>query len=182
MSAKTKPGQTAEIAGPKKAMIFPNPNVAAAMINKAERGLLVIGSEAEEILTDDGTLIDSAIRMKKNKGVTLAATAHLIGSFHRRGVENVYSISMMNLGDRLSDMNWSGFDGKGQYDLVLFAGAPYYMEWLVLSGLKNFNPKIRTISLGFLYQPNADWSLGTIKHDEWVKNLTSIIENLKEEN
>ncbi|MBD3172618.1 CO dehydrogenase/acetyl-CoA synthase complex subunit epsilon [Candidatus Bathyarchaeota archaeon] len=181
MSAKMKPGQTAEIAGPKKAMIFPNPNVAAAMIYKAERPLLVIGSKAEEIPTDDGTLIDSAIRMKNN-GVTLAATAHLIGSFQKRGVKNVHSISMMNLGNRLSDINWVGFDGKGQYDLVLFAGAPYYMEWLVLSGLKNFNPEIRTLSLGFLYQPNADWSLGTIKHDEWVKNLTSIIENLKEEN
>ncbi|MBD3205091.1 CO dehydrogenase/acetyl-CoA synthase complex subunit epsilon, partial [Candidatus Bathyarchaeota archaeon] len=51
MSAKMKTGQTAEIAGPKKAFVIPNPKVAASMIKKAERPLLVIGSESTEIKT-----------------------------------------------------------------------------------------------------------------------------------
>lgn len=182
MSSKMRPGQTAEIAGPKQGRVFPNPNVAVAMINKAERPLLVIGSQALYTVTDDGDLIDSSIRVYKKTGFTVAATAHLVGEFRKRGAENVYSIPMMNLGDRLKDPNWNGFDGKGPYDLVLFAGAPYYMEWLVLSGLKNFNQGLRTVSLGYLFQPNASWSIGTINHGEWVKSLSEIIEKLREDN
>jgi len=182
MSALTRPGQTGEIAGPKKAILFPNPSVAATMIKKAKRPLFVVGSKSVEINTDDGTLLDYVIKISKEIELTVAATAHLIGEFKRKEAKNVYSIPFMNLGDRLRDKNWEGFDGKGPYDLVMFAGAPYYMEWLVLSGLKNFHQELRTMSLGSLYQPNASWSMGTVNHSLYVKNLNEIIEKLKEEN
>jgi CO dehydrogenase/acetyl-CoA synthase epsilon subunit len=38
------------------------------------------------------------------------------------------------------------------------------------------------MSLGSLYQPNASWSMGTVNHSLYVKNLNEIIEKLKEEN
>lgn len=180
MSAKLRPGQTAEIAGPKHAMVFPNPTVVASMIKRAKRPLIVIGSNAPEIVIEDGDLIDYAIKIGKKGKLTIAVTGHLIGEFKKRKAKKVYSIPFMNLGDRLRDTDWKGFDGKGHYDLAIFAGSQYYLEWLVLSGLKNFAPNLRTISLGNLYQPNASWSIGTINHSEWMSMLKEIIKNLEE--
>jgi acetyl-CoA decarbonylase/synthase complex subunit epsilon len=47
---------------------------------------------------------------------------------------------------------------KEQYDLALFVGFPYYMEWTILSGLKHFAPNLKTITLDNYYQPHASWS------------------------
>jgi acetyl-CoA decarbonylase/synthase complex subunit epsilon len=179
MSAKMRTGQTAEIAGPKKALVVPNPKVAASMIKRAERPLLVIGSKSTNIPTKDGDLIDTAIRFKKIDKITVVATGHLIKIFKERGT-TVYSMPMMNLGDRLRDPAWKGFDGNGQYDLILFAGAPYYMEWLVQSGLKNFAPELKTMSLGNSYQPNAQWSMGSTPSKKWQEELDEILVNLEE--
>ncbi len=87
----------------------------------------------------------------------------------------------MNLGDRLRDPLWTGFDGKGQYDMVVFAGLPYYLEWLVLNGLKSFAMDLTTISLDRNYQPNASWSLGSMKEEEWKEVLDKIVSDLEEE-
>jgi acetyl-CoA decarbonylase/synthase complex subunit epsilon len=180
MSAKMRTGQTAEIPGPKKAIVIPKPKVAVSMIKRAERPLLVVGSKAPDIETNDGDLVDSAIRFLKT-GVTVVATGHLSKTFRDRGVE-VYSMQFMNLGDRLRDPGWSGFDGKGPYDLVLFVGTLYYMEWLVQSGLKSFAQDLRTVSLGNAYQPNASWSMGSSPRKNWLTALDEIIKGLEEEN
>jgi acetyl-CoA decarbonylase/synthase complex subunit epsilon len=180
MSQKLTLGQTAEIAGPKKAFIIPKPEVAASMIKRAKRPLLVIGSKSVKTKTKDGDLVDTAIRLLK-KEITIAATGHLISEFIKRNVSGVNSTPLMNLGDRLRDPNWTGFDGKGQYDIVVFAGIPYYLEWLVLNGLKSFAMDLRTISLDRNYQPNASWSLGSMKEEEWKEVLDKIVSSLEEE-
>jgi acetyl-CoA decarbonylase/synthase complex subunit epsilon len=174
-------GQTAEIAGPKKAFIIPKPEVAASMIKRSKRPLLVVGSESPKTVTKDGTLVDTTIRILKKGKVTVAVTGHLINEFLERGVEDAYSIPLMNLGDRLRDPIWAGFDGNGNYDVVVFAGLPYYLEWLVLNGLKNFAMKLRTISLDRNYQPNASWSLGSMRENEWKEVLDKIVSTLEEE-
>jgi acetyl-CoA decarbonylase/synthase complex subunit epsilon len=161
-------------------MVFPKPMVVTSMIMRAKRPLLVIGSKAQEIMTKEGDLIDYAIKLGKKGNIPIASTGHLIGEFKKRKAANVHSIPLMNLGDRLRDSNWSGFDGNGHYDLVIFAGSQYYMEWLILSGLKNFAPKLRTISLGSLYQPNASWSLGTLNHLKWIGTIQEILNNFEE--
>lgn len=181
MSARMRTGQIAEIAGPKKAFVIPNPKVAASMIKKANRPLLVVGSDSTKLTTKDGDFIDTAIRLQKTGSVTVAATGHLIKIFKQREA-NAQSISMMNLGDRLRDPEWEGFDGKGQYDLIIFIGAPYYMEWLVLSGLKNFAPDLKTMALDNSYQPNAQWSMGSMPEKTWQEELDEIINNLEEVN
>jgi acetyl-CoA decarbonylase/synthase complex subunit epsilon len=180
MSAKTILGQTAEIAGPKKAFIIPKPEVAAAMIKKAERPLLIIGAEAQGIGTADGDLIDTAINVSKS-GISVVATGHIVGEFRRRGTE-VHSMPLMNLGDRLRDPEWLGLDGKGRYDLAVFVGFSYYLEWLVLNGLKSFAQDLTTISLSRSYQPNAGWSLGTMKAEEWKEVIDVIVKSIKEGN
>ena len=179
MSAKMQTGQTAEIPGPKKANLLPSADVAANLIRKAKRPLLVVGSESLNLKTEDGDLVDYAIRALKYKKLTVVATAHMIGEFRRRGVKKVNTMSLFVLGKHLSDKGWMGFDGKGPYDTVVFAGLPYYMEWLVESGLKNFSG-INTISFEKSYQPNASWSLGWMSESEWRKTLDVVVSKLKE--
>jgi acetyl-CoA decarbonylase/synthase complex subunit epsilon len=181
MSAKARTGQIAEIAGPKNANIFPNATVAATMISKAKRPLFVVGSQSMEMETRDGDLIDSAIRAMKNQKLTVVATAHMVGEFRKRGANKAQSMSLFVLGKYLSDLAWTGFDGEGSYDLVIFAGFPYYMEWLLESGLKNFAMKLRTISLDRTYQPNAQWSLGWMPVPDWQETIDTIITRLEED-
>jgi len=178
MAAKMRTGQTAEIPGPKSALLIPQPKVAASMLKKAKRPLLVVGSDAPNVKTNDGDLVDSAIRLHK-AGVTVVATGHLVKIFRDRGVE-VHSMQFMNLGERLGDPDWAGLDGGGPYDCVFFVGAPYYMEWLVQSGLKNFSPELRTVSLGNSYQPNASWSMGSMPVKDWLNALDEIIKEMEE--
>jgi acetyl-CoA decarbonylase/synthase complex subunit epsilon len=181
MSAKARTGQTAEIAGPTHANIFPNGDVAASLIAKAKRPLFVVGSHSVKIETNDGDLIDSAIRAMKNPKLSVVATGHLVGEFRKRGVEKANSQSLFVLGKYLSDPEWKGFDGKGPYDAVVFMGFAYYMEWLVESGLKNFAMKLQTISLDRTYQPNAKWSLGWMPEPDWKESIEKIVSRLEEE-
>lgn len=181
MSSRYRTGQIAEIAGPKSANIFPNADVAANMISKAKRPLLVIGSDSLTTKTCDGDIIDSAIRAMKNPKLSVVATAHLVGEFRRRGIEGANSMSVFVLGKNLSNSEWEGFDGKGHYDLVIFAGFSYYIEWLLESGLKNFAMKLRTVSLDRTYQPNAQWSLGWMPAPDWQESIDIIISRLEED-
>ena len=181
MSAKARTGQIAEIAGPKNANIFPNADVAANMISKAKRPLLVVGSESVEMETKDGDLIDSAIRAMKNPKLTVVATAHMVGEFRKRGADKAKSMSLFVLGKYLSDPNWNGLDDEGPYDLVALAGFPYYMEWLLESGLKNFAMKLRTVSLDRTYQPNAQWSLGWMPVPDWQDTIDTIVSRFEED-
>jgi len=181
MSAKSRTGQIAEIAGPKHANIFPNADVAANMISKARRPLLVVGSKSVEMETNDGDFVDSTIRAMKNPKLSVVATAHMIGEFRKRGADKAKSMSLFVLGKYLSDPDWKGLDGEGPYDLVVFAGFPYYMEWLLESGLKNFAQKLRTVSLDRTYQPNAQWSLGWMPAPDWQESIETIISCLEED-
>jgi acetyl-CoA decarbonylase/synthase complex subunit epsilon len=181
MSVKATLGQTGMIPGPKKAHIFPKPAIAAMMMKRAKRCLLVVGSKAPLMKTNDGNLVDSAIRISKKGNISVATTGHTVSEFLKRGSKCTQSIQVMNLGDRLRDPSWEGFDGGGPYDLVVFTGFPYYIEWLVQSGLKNFAPDLRTISLEETYQPNASWSLGMLPKGGWEEAIDEILNILEEE-
>jgi acetyl-CoA decarbonylase/synthase complex subunit epsilon len=175
------PGQTAEIAGPKKAFTMNNPKIVTSMIKRANNPLLVIGSKSPETETIDGTLIDTAVKISSYTKMPLAVTGHLISEFSNRNTTNSHSVSLMELGNQLKDPKWEGLNGEGGYDLVIFAGIPYYMEWLVLSGLKNFAPELKTVSLESSYQPNASWSLATMPKEKWKSFIGEVLNLLEED-
>ena len=80
---------------------------------------------------------------------------------------------------RLQDPGWEGLDGKGPYDLVLVMGLPYYLGWLILSGLKHFS-SVKTISVDRYYQPHASWSFPNLSMKDWSENLKVIISKVRE--
>jgi acetyl-CoA decarbonylase/synthase complex subunit epsilon len=177
--AAAEPWQTAEIAGPKKALVVTKPEVVAAMIRKAKHPILIVGHKAAEIELGDERLIDHMIRLAKKANIPVVATAHMIGEFLKKGYKPAGWMPAVDIGNRLTDPEWSGLDGRGQYDLALFAGLPYYMEWTILSGLKHFSPNLKTITLDNVYHPHASWSFPNISAKDWMENLKVIIEKLE---
>jgi len=178
-SRSTEPWQTAEIPGPKQAFVIAKPDVVSAMIRRTKRPILIVGHEAAEFQLTNGKLIDYMIRLAKNAKIPVVATAHMQSEFLKRGFRVDGWMPVIDIANRLVDPEWEGLDGKGQYDLALFIGNPYYIEWLILSGLKHFSTKLKTISLGMHYQPHASWSFPNLSVEEWEKNLEVIINELE---
>jgi acetyl-CoA decarbonylase/synthase complex subunit epsilon len=149
------------------------------MVKRAKRPILVVGHEAADIEVGEEKLIDFLIRFAETSSVPAVATAHTVKEFADRGFQLAAWMPAMDIANRLRDSTWKGLDGEGQYDLALFVGIPYYMEWLILSGLKSFSSNLKTISLDRFYQPNASWSFPNIPIEEWKKSLDAIEKKLK---
>ena len=166
-----EPWQCAEIAATKKANPITKPELVVAMIKKAAHPVLVVGSNATERYMEGKPLIEYLIDFAKASKIPVVATAHMIGEFLKRGYEPTGYMSAMDIGNRLVDPEWQGIDGKGPHDLALFIGLPYYMESLILSGLKHFAPSLKTITLDNMYHAHASWSFPNANPEEWAKNL-----------
>lgn len=177
-SASAEPWQTAEIAGPKKALVITKPEIVSAMIKRAGNPILIVGHEAAELELRNGKLIDYIIQIAEKAKIPLVATAHTQREFLNRGFQPKARMPIVDIANRLKDHEWKGLDNKGPYDLALFAGLSYYMEWLILSGLKHFSHGLKTISLGMHYQPHASWSFQNMSVENWEKNLQAVVKDL----
>jgi acetyl-CoA decarbonylase/synthase complex subunit epsilon len=169
-----EPWQCAEIAATKKANPISKPEIAVAMIKKASRPLLIVGSYATERYMEGKQLIEYLIDFANASKVPVVATAHMVGEFIKRGYQPAGFMSAMDIGNRVVDPEWKGLDGKGPYDLVMFVGLPFYMEELILSGLMHFAPDQKTMTLDNLYHPHASWSFPNATLEEWAANLKVI--------
>lgn len=174
----TESWQVAEIPGPIKANVITKPEVVVAMIKRAEHPLLIVGHKAVDGDVDKEKPIDHLIRIARNSGAPVVATAHVVNEFLMRGFQPASWMPVVDIGNRLVDPDWKGVKGEGQHDLVLITGIPYYMEWVVLSALKHFAPQLKSISLDRFYQPQATWSFLNISVEEWYKSLKTISEKL----
>jgi anaerobic carbon-monoxide dehydrogenase, CODH/ACS complex subunit epsilon len=169
-----EPWQCAEIAATKKANPITKPEIAIAMIKKAAHPLLIVGSNSTERTLQNKLLIDYLIDFARVSKVPVIATAHIVGDFLKRGYEPADFMSAMDIGNRLVDPEWQGTDGKGHPDLALFVGMPYYMESLILSGLKHFAPNLKTMTLDNMYHAHASWSFPNATSEDWANNLKSM--------
>jgi acetyl-CoA decarbonylase/synthase complex subunit epsilon len=175
-----EPWQCAEIAATKKANPIQKPEIAVAMIKRAQRPLLIVGSTVTQKFMEGRPAIDFIIDFANASKVPVVATAHMVSEFLKRGYTPAGFMSAMDIGNRVVDPTWQGLDGKGHPDLVMFVGLPYYMEALILSGLKHFAPDLKTMTLDNLYHAHASWSYPNATLEEWAANLkvmTSKFEN-----
>ncbi len=166
-----EPWQCAEIAATKKANPIQKPEIAVAMIKKASRPLLIVGSNATQRWLEGKQLIDYIIDLANASKVPVVATAHMVGEFIKREYQPAAFMNAMDIAQRIVDPQWQGIDGKGHPDLVMFVGLPYYMEALILSGIKHFAPDQKTMTLDNLYHPHASWSFPNATLEEWASNL-----------
>jgi acetyl-CoA decarbonylase/synthase complex subunit epsilon len=163
----------ADVAGPKQARVT-KPEIIAALVKKAKRPLLVVGAE----ILNDG-VIDRVIEIGK-KGIPIAATAHTIKTFLEKGFKPASSdLGVHEVTNLLKDPEWKGFDGKGNYDMVIFLGINYYLASRMLSTLKHFAPHLRAYSLDRYYHVNAEMSLENIFEDQkFLEALDTFINKL----
>ncbi|SES84376.1 acetyl-CoA decarbonylase/synthase epsilon subunit [Methanococcoides vulcani] len=148
------------------------PNVAGKLISKAKRPLFVVGSQ---ILKDE-ELLKRAIEIAKKADIPVAATGHSMKGFVDADVDAKY-INIHALATYLCDPNWTGLDGKGQYDTIITLGHYKYYINQVYSGLKNFS-NLKTISIDRQYLQNATMSFGNITPEVLLEALDELIENL----
>jgi acetyl-CoA decarbonylase/synthase complex subunit epsilon len=153
------------------------PEVAAAMIKRAKRPIFVVGHLVTKNDTENKNSLDYVIRLSKAAGVPVVATANTANEMLKKDFQPAALMSAMDIGNRLKDSSWNGLDGKGPYDLALFIGLPYYMEFVILAGLQHFS-KLRTISMARYYNPHAGWSFPNLKVEDWRQSFEVIINKL----
>ena len=176
----TEPWQKAEIPGPIKAVVIQKPQMVSALLKRAKNPILVVGHKVVDNEFESKKPIDFIIRIAKSANVPVVATAHTVNEFLKRDYKNATWMSLMDIGFRLTDPEWSISDKNPPHDLALFIGFPYYMEWLVESGLKSYAfQHLKTISLDKFYQPNCNWSFSNLSTEEWFKNLNLIAEDVE---
>jgi CO dehydrogenase/acetyl-CoA synthase epsilon subunit len=64
--------------------------------------------------------------------------------------------------------------------MAIFVGVPMVTAVEVLSGLKNFAPKLKTINLDNMYNQHASWSLPSSTVKDWVATLTVMTSKLED--
>lgn len=152
------------IPGHKRAIAIENPKIVSELV-KRKRSLLIAGHEVSDI---------APVIVKLAEKISTVATAHAVKLFIEQGFENIASMTIVDITNRLKDPLWKGLDGKGPYELILTIGIPYYLQSQILSTLKHFAPFLKSISLDRFYQPNADWSFPNVGEEEWRKSLELI--------
>ncbi|MFA5332356.1 MAG: carbon monoxide dehydrogenase beta subunit family protein [Methanoregula sp.] len=172
----TEPWQTAETGGTKQAVVIQKPEVIAALLRNAHHPILIIGHLAAEMEAGTRTYGELLIDLAQTRNLPVIATGHANRDLVHRGFTRATILPAVEAGQRICDPGWKGPDGKGTVDLVLVAGLPYPMAWTLLSGLRNFAPQVKTVSLDPLYHPNAGLSFGNIPLNVWTESLVFLVQ------
>jgi CO dehydrogenase/acetyl-CoA synthase complex epsilon subunit len=175
-----EPWQKYEVPGPVKALVITTPKVVSSMIKRARNPIFVVGHEAANIEFDGKSPIDFVIRIAKAANIPVVATANTVSKFLEKGFKSVIAMSSMDIGNRLTDSEWSVSDKKPPHDLALILGIPYYMGWVITSGLKSFAYRhLKTICIDRYYQPHCSWSFPNLSLKDWFNNLNMIVEEVE---
>lgn len=178
MSAE--PWQKYEVPGPVKALVIKTPKVVTTMIKKANNPIFIVGHEVAEVEFGNKKPIDLIIRVAKAANTPVVTTAHTISYFIKKGFEPAASMSSMDIGARLADPTWSVSEKSPPHDLALILGLPYYMGFVITSGLKSFAYKhLKTVCIDRYYQPHCTWSFPNLSIKDWYNNLNMIAEEVE---
>jgi anaerobic carbon-monoxide dehydrogenase, CODH/ACS complex subunit epsilon len=145
--------------------------VAAKLISKAKKPLLVVGTGVL-----DPEILDRAVKIAKAKNIPIAATGTSMPGFVKKDVKAKY-INLHQLGFYLTDPNWPGLEGSGNYDTIILLGHKKYYINQVLSATKNFSD-VKAISIDKHYIQNATMSFGNLSREDHIAALDEIIDLL----
>jgi acetyl-CoA decarbonylase/synthase complex subunit epsilon len=127
----TRAYQCANVPGPHLGKVATPTSVAAA-IKRAERPVLIVGSELRHL--------DWALNLAKEQDIPIVATAHVAGAMREKGVRPDREMGAIEITNLLKSPEWGGVRGEGQHDLAIFTDVLYYLEAQMLSALKHFAP------------------------------------------
>jgi acetyl-CoA decarbonylase/synthase complex subunit epsilon len=149
------------------------------MIKRAKRLMIIVGGGAEDMKSDGVNVHNVVSRIAKSMNGTIVSSPGVFKGFTTKKDLNVINFGLEDVTHRLLDENWTGFDGKGTYDIIVFIGGLYYFQSMMLSTLKHFNPKLKTISIDRYYHPNATFSLENLSVEKWKNGLDGMLKVLE---
>ncbi|MBN1802567.1 MAG: CO dehydrogenase/acetyl-CoA synthase complex subunit epsilon [Candidatus Lokiarchaeota archaeon] len=174
-----RPYQKANIPGPEMGISVHDPQVMAKLLKDPKKKVLVIGAESLTWELNGKKLVDYLIEIANKIECHICATGHSYGYLKDKvPKEKLYDMSLVNITNRLSDKDWKGLDGKGQYGMAIFSGHLVFYSSQALSRLKNFTNWVKTIDLDKYAHPNARFSLPNLSDDDWKAFLEQLIELL----
>ncbi len=176
--SKVTAWETAEIRGPKVAFNLA-PENCGRMLKRAKRLLIVVGGAAVDMKADGVDVPDAVSRMAKSMNGTVVTSPGVFKAFQEYSDIKVTNMGLEDVVDRLKDKSWKGFDGEGAYDMTVFVGGLYYFQSMMLSTLKHFAPKLKTISIDRFYHPNAQFSLENLSPEKWKEGLDALLKVLE---
>ncbi|MFQ6087404.1 MAG: CO dehydrogenase/acetyl-CoA synthase complex subunit epsilon [Candidatus Methanofastidiosia archaeon] len=165
----------ANVPGPKTATVIPS-KAAAKLALKAQRPIFAIGSYIENYSLQNGSIYEILAGLSGK--VPLMVAPSTLKKFLEVGT-NPYSENILEFVNKLKDIEWKGFDSKGNYDLVIYLCYVYYLESQMLSTLKHFS-SIKTLTVGKHYQPNATFSFTNLKPKKWEKEFLNFSKEVRE--
>jgi acetyl-CoA decarbonylase/synthase complex subunit epsilon len=169
------PWQAGNVPGPQMGSVLP-PEGLLKLLQRARRPLLVLGANSTK--REVGEALQNILSLAQHFKAHVAVSPGIYKEVSNRSGLQMTCIGIEDLTNRLRDVNWSGLDGKGNYDLILFAGSVYYFQSQMLATLKHFAPHLKTVSIDRFYQPNADFSFRNMSETDWRKSLESIVKQL----
>lgn len=168
----------AEMGGTKQANLISKPEVLVALVKKAKRLVIIIGTESISENPKDAILLSAIHKLQENTTIPVISTGHISGILKEKGIIPTATFGCMEIISRLCDPIWQGLDGKGQYDVVLIAGFSYTLAGLLLSGLKQGAKGMKIISIDPKYHPHATWSYPNMKTESWKIEIEKFIDLL----
>ena len=174
---RNEPWIKAEVPGTRRATVIEKPELAVELLKQAGRILMIVGDGISMNLPNR-PLLDYVVEISRVLNVHIATSSTAYAEIKKR-LSVVTWIPPIDVAHRATDPEWMGLDGKGPYKTIVLIGLPYYMAWLILTGLKNFAQPIKTINLDRFYQPNASWSLRNMNLSEWEQFLGTLVDKLK---
>ncbi|MHC1624996.1 MAG: CO dehydrogenase/acetyl-CoA synthase complex subunit epsilon [Methermicoccaceae archaeon] len=165
------PYDRADYVGPTSAKAV-LPKVIAKTISRLQRPLLVVGSRIT-----DGEL-KKLVELSEIGDIPIAATGG--ASKLLADVKSSYYINLHVLSSYLMEGTWKGFDRKGMYDGLIFAGHTYYHLSPILRGIKNF-ASVKLLSIDRYYYPAAELTFGNLSNEEYAGALSEVVNTLRDE-
>jgi acetyl-CoA decarbonylase/synthase complex subunit epsilon len=174
-----RPYQKANIPGPEMGTTVTDPATMANILKIPKKKVFVIGSEALEWELDGKKVIDYFVEIANKLDCHVIATGHSYKHLKEHiDNERLFEMTLINVADRLSDKEWQGLDGEGQYKVAIFGGHLVYYSSQALSRIKNFSNWVKTIELDKYAHPNARFSLPNFSDKDWKEFLEQLIEKL----
>jgi len=171
------PWQPSTVPGPKQAHILA-PEMCGKLMKTAKRPIMIVGGDIDRTAPANLNIVKYTIELADALRAPLVVSPGRFGVFNAAAPGRALCMGLEEATQRLSDPEWRGFDGQGGYDLAAFIGGVYYFQNLMLSSLKGFAPKVRTLSLDRFYHPNAGFSFPNLTEERWVESLQAVAKTI----
>jgi acetyl-CoA decarbonylase/synthase complex subunit epsilon len=152
------------------------PRVAARIILKAERPILVVGGK---IASHGGAPLKAAVRLAEAVEMPIIATAHSSKFLDEEGFTNYVEMGLVELTNAASSEDWRGIEGYGRPDLVTAFRAHLDLLNAIFQSLKSFSD-IPTLSIDRYFMINANFSLPSLDPPLWLQALEELCGEVEE--